>query len=262
MSADFDVVSGIVADVARVWGEYTDRLEVLVAQLAELDTRARANGVRRPNQLLSTEQSVREAKATAYEDPLAFEPGSVAMLEAQLARARTTLEEAVQVRLARTDDLAEARRAIDAGAAAVEACRERLNRLAVKVFVREDTWNALNASASAIEQLRTDCEAVALLGAEGGSGGFRHRAEVLVGDVGRLAAAAEARLARRDELRGLLTAYHAKAQAVGLAESLDVDEAYGAALDALYSAPCALEAGERLVDAFLQAVRTRSETSR
>ena len=56
------------------------------------------------------------------------------------------------------------------------------------------------------------------------------RGESLLLDVTRLAAAAQAGIEARDELRGVLAAYQAKAQAIGLAESLELAELYAAAL--------------------------------
>ena len=71
------------------------------------------------------------------------------------------------------------------------------------------------------------------------------KGESLLVDVTRLATAAQAGIEKRDELRGVLTAYQAKAQAIGLAESLELGELYAAARDVLYSAPCDLELAEQ-----------------
>jgi hypothetical protein len=55
---------------------------------------------------------------------------------------------------------------------------------------------------------------------------------------------------KRNELRGLLDAYRAKAGATGQAEDPALADAFQAARDALYRAPCAIEEGERLVQQY------------
>jgi hypothetical protein len=66
--------------------------------------------------------------------------------------------------------------------------------------------------------------------------------------------AAAAQLDRRDELRGLLDAYKAKAAALGAAENAELEAAYGQARDVLWTAPCDLAAGVAAVTGYQQAV--------
>lgn len=82
----------------------------------------------------------------------------------------------------------------------------------------------------------------------------RARVEPYVSKVERLGAALDeverryrAALERRDDLRGLLQAYRDKAGARGLAEDAVLEPKYRAAETLLWTAPCDLEAAERLV---------------
>ena len=77
-----------------------------------------------------------------------------------------------------------------------------------------------------------------------------------MGEVTRLAATVGSGLQTRDELRGVLTAYQAKAQALGLAENVELGELYAAASEALYAAPCDLAAAEQRVLAYQRSIRT------
>jgi hypothetical protein len=61
-------------------------------------------------------------------------------------------------------------------------------------------------------------------------------------------------LGRRDELRGLLDAYKAKAAALGAAENAELEVAYGKARDVLWTAPCDLVGAAAAVTDFQQAV--------
>ena len=58
----------------------------------------------------------------------------------------------------------------------------------------------------------------------------------------------------RDELRGRLDAYRAKAQAVGRGEDLELDRLYVDARDVLYSAPCDLVEAGALVTAYQRSI--------
>jgi hypothetical protein len=66
--------------------------------------------------------------------------------------------------------------------------------------------------------------------------------------------AAASMLGRRDELRGLLDAYKAKAAALGAAENAELEVAYGKARDVLWTAPCDLVGAAAAVTDFQQAV--------
>ena len=70
-------------------------------------------------------------------------------------------------------------------------------------------------------------------------------------ELRRLAAAA---VARRDELRGLLGAYKAKAARLGASEDVAVSGQYDHARDLLWSAPCDLGAAEAAVSGYQQAI--------
>jgi hypothetical protein len=66
--------------------------------------------------------------------------------------------------------------------------------------------------------------------------------------------AAAAELERRDEMRGLLDAYKAKAAQLGGAEDLHLAGLYEQARDALWTAPCDLAAADAAVRSYQQAV--------
>jgi len=59
---------------------------------------------------------------------------------------------------------------------------------------------------------------------------------------------------RRDELRGLLDAYQARAAKLGGAEDSELDKRYDRAHDLLWTAPCDLPAAAAAVTGYQQAV--------
>jgi hypothetical protein len=62
-------------------------------------------------------------------------------------------------------------------------------------------------------------------------------------------------LTARDDLRGLLGAYRNRVERSGLAEDVPLSDAYRAAHDVLWSAPCDLARAQDLVNRYLHAVR-------
>ncbi len=74
MSADFDVVTRLLAAVAQAWGETTERLRRVGAVLAELHHGDEAQGVRRPNDLDPLSRDLQNAETMVRHDPMALDP--------------------------------------------------------------------------------------------------------------------------------------------------------------------------------------------
>jgi hypothetical protein len=79
-------------------------------------------------------------------------------------------------------------------------------------------------------------------------------AEGWLANARRVADANSAPVRRRDELRGLLDAYKAKAGRAGLAEDVALGRLHQAAHEALHTAPCRLDEAEALVRSYVDAV--------
>jgi hypothetical protein len=255
MSADYDEVAGLVASVAEVWGVHAEQLHELAADVSGLEAQVEEHAIRRPNELPVISRSIADLEMTARDDPLGLDTGAVSELHERVERVRKLVDEATRERQQRRDDLVAAERCIAAGLEAVEACRAQLRRNAEKIVVPDATWTALEGWAGELERLRLESERLRHVGCDGAVDGLRHRAESVLGGVRQLAGSDGAQLEKRDELRGILGAYLAKAQATGLGESRELDALYSAARAALYSAPCDLESAERLVNDFRHAVR-------
>jgi hypothetical protein len=90
---------------------------------------------------------------------------------------------------------------------------------------------------------------------------LRGRARALTEAVERLSASEGTDIATRDELRGRLEAYRAKAVATGWGEDLELDRLHDDALAVLYSAPCDLSRAEELVSAYQHGVAARSKAT-
>ncbi|MGH9280102.1 MAG: hypothetical protein ACRD12_18635 [Acidimicrobiales bacterium] len=87
---------------------------------------------------------------------------------------------------------------------------------------------------------------------------WRAEADRWSADVRRIADANAAPVARRNELRGLLDAYRAKAMAHGRDEDGRLERLHTAAKESLYTAPCAIDEAEARVQEYLGAVNAAS----
>jgi serine/threonine protein kinase len=83
---------------------------------------------------------------------------------------------------------------------------------------------------------------------------WRRVADPVLADARRIKEANSAPLVRRNDLRGLLRSYRAKAVAAGRAEDLTLRRLYEEACDALYCAPCDLVSAEAKAQAYIEAV--------
>jgi hypothetical protein len=129
-----------------------------------------------------------------------------------------------------------------------------MDALSEKIMVSESTIAALDVVERDLERLRQECARARSLGQGGSAEDMRRRSARLGEEVARLARSESTRLERRDELRGLLAAYRAKALALDLAENGEVERLWRAAEHVLYGAPCDVDVAERSVRELQQAI--------
>jgi hypothetical protein len=262
MSTDYEFVANLVARVADVWGATTERLQELARQLALLEEQADALGARLPNGFGAVRRAIVDAIAGARDDPLEYDPGATQAAEERVQRISLALEEAMAEHAKRAADLTAAAGAVRDGLEAVAALRDQLDQWSEKVVVPESTRSEVDRLARHLNEAAQESERLRRLRSPVEGGALRRRAESLLGDVHALAAAEGSRLAVRSELRGILDAYRAKAQALGQAEDLVLEGLFVQVQEALYSAPCDLEAARQLVEEYRRAVRpSRGEPS-
>lgn len=254
MSADFDVVTAFLTAVARAWGEDTERLHLVAARVARLEAELEGSGVRRPNDLALVTVDVESAATTAREDPLALDPDAITLLEARAQRVGAMTDEANRDRRVDKEKLLEAERSIEAGLETLGACRLQLDLLSERIVIPASTVEKLDTAARDLQRLGLDCARAQSLGAGSSAEELRRRSAHLHEEVRQVAAAESTRMERRNELRGLLGAYRAKASAVGLAENNEIDALWRAAHDELYEAPSDVEEAQRRVTALQRAI--------
>ncbi|MFK3979591.1 hypothetical protein ACI2K4_04330 [Micromonospora sp. NPDC050397] len=202
--------------------------------------------------------TLRQLHHAALGDPVGAEPhsGEWARLGTAIAAAVGRFEELARVRAMLPERLA----ALD-GAVEVLVRAQGRERSAYDRAVEKIVDPGLPEPVDLATEIRRAAEALGRTvppRAEGWAG-LMARLDALDGETAAGLVAAEARAAtaeglvgRRDELRGRLLAYQAKAGRVGRAEDLRLAALHRTARDLLWSAPCDLRAATRAVYAYQQ----------
>jgi len=261
MRRAFSAVTVVVSAAEQVWNEMASRLDDVGAELSRVTSLAAPLG----DEALAGELAAAQAELTRLRgvlnsDPLALRFGDgvdtsgadrlrdrVAAAAAQAAEL-TRLRHGVRQRIDMVAAAAGAARA--ARADAVAACQRAAATITVVPTVPADRTD-LSARVAALDTLlatgrwtRLSSE-LASLERELASATSNYR------DTEQAAAAL---LSQRDELRGLLGAYQAKAARLGAAEDLELAARYDRARELLRAAPCDLAAATDAVTGYQQAV--------
>jgi hypothetical protein len=269
MRRAFSEVTEVTAAVEAVWAAVAVPLDAVTSELARVRPLADGLGPDIQAEFRDAESALAAQRAAANADPLAlWHPapdgaagsgvgGRVDTAAAERLRERVA---ALTPRIAELDRLRQqARQRIDGLAAATLSARAARQDA---VTARRDT----EVRISALPPLPPDIPEppLASLGALAADRQWSRLAAELDRCEAELAAAAAqtagvretaaAALDKRDELRGLLRAYKAKAARLGAAEDPDLAAQFDKAYGLLWTAPCDLTAAQAAVAAYQRAI--------
>jgi len=268
MRRAFSEVTEVTAAVEAVWAAVAGPLDAVTSELARVRPLVDGLGADIQAEFRDAEHALAAQRAAANADPLAlWRPapdgaGSGADGRVDTAAAERLRERAAALtpRIAELDRLRQqARQRIDGLAAAAASARAARHDA---VAARHDT----EVRISALPPLPPDIPEppLASLGALAADRQWSRLAAELDRCEAELAAAtaqtagvretAAAALDKRDELRGLLRAYKAKAARLGAAEDPDLAAQFDKAYGLLWTAPCDLTAAEAAVAAYQRAI--------
>ncbi len=256
MRAAFDQVVAVIGACSMQWRAVEDRLNPLDDRLAEAQHLAEALGESPRPDLERARAELARVRQTAMCDPLAASSGSVDALAATLASVADELRRSVQLRDhlgARVDEaralMGRLRETTAAAAAAGAEARAKIAHPAVvdprpvADNMEEELGRATSMSAQG------DWRAAGNLLVH-----WTTRCRDALADAEGALAANRAPLAVRDELRGRLDAYRAKAYRLGRLEEPAVAALYARAQRLLYTAPTDLAQAEQLVGQYQHAL--------
>ena len=264
MRGAFSTVTEVVSAAEHVWTEVAGRLDAVGAELARVMPQAATLGDEAlTGNLTAAQGKLARLRDTLNSDPLAlWQPdGGVDTSGPDRLAERVTATASHVDELVRLRDEAHQRVAeVTAAAAAARSAREDAvtawQQAAVKIAAEAlppvppdmaDLSGRLNDLGTLLAGGRWTrlASELDLLDRElaTATAGFRDAERAVV-----------AALAKRDELRGLLGAYKAKAARLGGAEDPGLAERHDRARDLLWTAPCDLAAAEAAVTGYQQAV--------
>jgi hypothetical protein len=270
MRRAFSAVTEVTSAVEAVWTAIAVPLDAATAELARVRPLTDGLGPDIEAEFRDAENAVAAQRAAANADPLALwrpAAGGTAAGAAVDGHADTSAADRVREqvaaltpRIAELDRLRrQARRRIEDLAAAAAAARAARQDA---VAARRDAAVRVSALPPLPPEIpEPSLPSLAALAAGGqwsrlASELDRCDAELATANAqtAGLSQAAAAAIGKRDELRGLLRAYKAKAARLGAAEDPDLSARYDQAYGLLWTAPCDLAAAEAAVAAYQRAI--------
>jgi hypothetical protein len=262
MRRSFSEIATVLTAAETVWNEVSDGIRQLTtdietakAQLSDLGDSEAASA------LEQADSGLAELREQLNRDPLALwrggkvDSGPLDRLRKQTAAATAQVAEVARARVDADRQLAELASAVSAARQAWQDATAARERAAVRITISADS------QLPDVAGLASRLDALPALKAAGRWTRLASELDLL---GKQLAAAtkqckdAEAQAAdlvnQRNELRGLLDAYHAKAGGLGAAENAELDTFYQRAKDLLWTAPCDLAAASAAVTGYQQAV--------
>ena len=274
MRGAFGTVTEVVAAAEQVWTEVAGRLDAAGAELARVTSLAATLGDEAlTGNLAALQGKLARLRDTLNSDPLALWLGHSGPSRAGQGRTAVDtsgadrLHEEVAAAAARVDELVRVRDSarqriagVTAAAATTRSAREDAvaawQQAAAKIAA-----GALPPEPAGLADLSARLAGLGPLLASGRWTRLASELDLLDRELATATAsfkeaerAAVAAMAQRDELRGLLGAYKAKAARLGAVEDPGLAERYDRARDLLWTAPCDLAAAEAAVAGYQQAV--------
>jgi hypothetical protein len=269
MRRAFGQITEVVSAAEQVWNVMTGQLDAVAAELVRVTPLAASLADEAlTGNLAAAESKLGRLRGTLSSDPLSLWQGSATpsagtvdtsgadRLQERVAAAVTRVDELVRLRDEARQRIAEVTTAAAAARAAYEDAAAAWRRAAAKIAPE-----ALPAQPPGLADLTIRLADLDTLLAAGRWTRLASELDEIDRDLATATAVfrdteriAVAVMSRRDELRGLLGAYQAKAARLGAAEDPGLTERYDRAHGLLWTAPCDLAAAADAVTGYQQAV--------
>ncbi|MFL6115112.1 MAG: hypothetical protein ACJ786_27760 [Catenulispora sp.] len=266
MTRTYELVKKVAVEAEDAWNRLLEPLDELKQKVRSARATADAVGTGTDpvfDRLASIEAQTADMRRNALSDPLGLVAGSgagtparVSGLLAELAGVQTELDQALAARAEFDQRLA----GIEDVIAQIARAESEAEAVRAEVLAKIAAPGLPPASAAAahlrtkVADLRRERSGLSwtLLGRN--LSALEKNSRLILENARKRVDQVRAPLARRDELRGLLEAYRARAARYGVAETPRLVAAYRAAREPLWSAPCDLAAAEYAVRGYQAAV--------
>jgi hypothetical protein len=268
ISAGYEQVAETITSLFAVMDMALPRLEELDRIVSTAQDQATTVGLRVPNEVLDLRRQLGALRDRACRDPLSLDLEQIPTLAAVIERVRADLAEAAaslghveELFAGLEGDLEAAQATIQTAKTAVQTTKEKIEGATIgpeEVDALERTAGELRAQVEGARLAMATDRPTALRAGRA----LQPKIAALGSDATRLSSVAAEPMALRQELRGRLDAYQAKAYSLGKGEDALLDRLFRAAQDMLYTAPCDLDAAQRRLAAYQAAILAAAEEDR
>jgi hypothetical protein len=251
MRRAFTDVAGLTSAAEQAWNDAAGQLETVASDLARADS---LGDDALAAEVAAVKSELDRQRTALNSDPLGTQAASVTPLKERAAAVAAASAKLARLRGEADQRIAALRRAADAARAAREDALAAYRRAAAKIAsVSPDVpvVPEISGRLAAVEELRA-AGRWTRLGSELDL--LERQMSAAITDCRAAERTLAALLGKRDELRGLLDAYKAKAARLGGIEDEELTALYGRARELLWTAPCALDAAADAVTRYQRAV--------
>ncbi len=257
MATMYRDIASVVDRVCAAWTALP-RLETLDATLTGLVQSAGGSGIKPPAEIAQARSRIALLRTQVHADPLAADLSGVDAVARQVETATEVLRAAAVARAELAGQLTAAGQALATIGTLIDQARAARAEASQKILGATFGTVDADALAARLRLLRTNLESITSVGQ-----GDWQEARRLLGQLDQQTAAlrdgvtlalgaVKGPLDTRNELRGRLDAYHAKALAIGLAEDEGLTQVYERARALLFTAPCDVAGAEAAVREYQQ----------
>lgn len=252
MSTTLDEVRVVLRGAGAAWSGLLPRIDALQSELGGVEQSAKSLGDSDRGDIENLRRRVTEMATSLLCDPLVVEEHDIDQLERAIHAVRDDLEGIAALRAHIDDELDRTRALLNEVEASVTDCTNA--QLEVKRKIAEAELPSLpHIDRSLGRQLNQITDLVARgqwSDVARDMTNVQMRAQALLTEARRIAEESRAPIRARNELRGRLDAYRAKAQQVGRLEDTEASGAYDRARRVLYTAPTDLVTATELVQRY------------
>jgi hypothetical protein len=250
-------IASVVDRVSAAWTALP-RLDTLDTTLTGLIQTAGGSGIKPPAEIAQARSRIALLRTQVHADPLAADLSGVDAVARQVETATEVLRAAVAARGELAGQLTAAAQALEAIGTLIDQARAARAEASQKILGA--TFGTVDADglAARLNFLRTNLRSITSVGqgdwqeARRLLGQLDQQTAALRDEVTLALGAVKGPLDTRNELRGRLDAYHAKALAIGLAEDEGLTQVYERARTLLFTAPCDVAGAEAAVREYQQ----------
>ena len=257
MATMYRDIASVVDRVCAAWTALP-RLDTLDATLTGLIQTAGGSGIKPPAEIAQARSRIALLRTQVHADPLAADLSGADAVARQVETATEVLRAAVAARGELAGQLTAAARALGDIGTLIDQTRTARAEASQKILGATFGTVDADALASRLTFLRTNLQSITSVGqgdwqeARRLLGQLDQQTVALRDEVMLALGAVKGPLDTRNELRGRLDAYHAKALAIGLAEDEGLTQVYERARTLLFTAPCDVAGAEAAVREYQQ----------